>query len=191
MIIRESGMPEQEQWESFFDPTSILLKLGIDQLSTKIVDFGCGYGTFTIPAAEISNGKVYAIDNNDQFIAECDRRSKAKAGINVICIKRDFVLNGVGLPDNEVNYAMLFNILHAEDPVLLLREAYRVLLPLGKVGIIHWNYDASTPRGPSMEIRPRPEQCLGWMITAGFKILEPYINIPPYHYGIVGQKPSD
>jgi ubiquinone/menaquinone biosynthesis C-methylase UbiE len=53
-----------------------------------------------------------------------------------------------------VDYAMLFNILHAEQPERLLREARRILAPHGLLGIIHWNYDPSTPRGPSMEIRP-------------------------------------
>jgi ubiquinone/menaquinone biosynthesis C-methylase UbiE len=191
MSIRESGMPDQERWESFFNPITVLTELGIDSNCRKIIDFGCGFGTFAIPAAQISHGIVYAIDIDAQFIAECKHRAKEKGLRKVKCIQRDFILEGVNLPVNEVNFAMLFNILHAEDPVSILKEAYRVLSPLGKVGIIHWNYDASTPRGPSMEIRPRPEQCLEWMKSAGFVIQKPFINIPPYHYGIVGQKPQN
>lgn len=30
------------------------------------------------------------------------------------------------------------------------------LLPDGRLGIMHWNHDPATPRGPSMTIRPRP-----------------------------------
>jgi len=52
-----------------------------------------------------------------------------------------------------------FNILHVEDPVELLREAFRVLSPEGKLGIIHWKTDPATPRGPSMAIRPQASQC--------------------------------
>jgi ubiquinone/menaquinone biosynthesis C-methylase UbiE len=85
---------------------------------------------------------------------------------------------------------MLFNILHAENPVRILQEAYRVLSPLGKVGVIHWNFDPTTPRGPSMSIRPRPEQCQEWIKLAGFELTKPHINLPPYHYGLVGQKPQ-
>ena len=81
---------------------------------------------------------------------------------------------------------MLFNILHAESPEHLLEEACRVLVPGGRLGIIHWNYDSRTPRGPSMEIRPRPEECRDWAIKAGFRLLDPgIINLPPYHYGMV------
>ena len=38
---------------------------------------------------------------------------------------------GTGLADAAVGYAMLFNILHIEDPVGLLQEARRVLAPGG------------------------------------------------------------
>jgi ubiquinone/menaquinone biosynthesis C-methylase UbiE len=81
---------------------------------------------------------------------------------------------------------MLFNILHVEAPIRLLRESMRILKPGGKVAIIHWNYDSTTPRGPAMDIRPRPEQCLAWAEQAGFHLKPPGIqNLPPYHYGMV------
>ena len=56
---------------------------------------------------------------------------------------------GAGLPGESVDYAMLFNILHAEDPQVLLCEARRILRPAGRVAVMHWNHDPNTPRGPS------------------------------------------
>ena len=87
---------------------------------------------------------------------------------------RDFVADGTGLPSSSVDYAMVFNILHAEQPQRLLKEAYRLLVPSGLLGIIHWNFDPSTPRGPSMEILPRPEQCRDWAVAQGFRPLPPW-----------------
>lgn len=190
MNIREGGMPNQEMWESFFSPSATLQEMGLNSDCNKVVDFGCGYGTFSIPAAQITKGIVYAVDIAGEFIAECKRKAKEAGLKTIICKQRDFIQSGVGLSNNSVDYAMLFNILHAENPVTILQEAYRVLSPLGKVGVIHWNYDPTTPRGPSMNIRPRPEQCQEWMKLAGFELVKPYINLPPYHYGIVGQKPQ-
>ena len=63
--------------------------------------------------------------------------------------------------------------------MVLLRESFRVLASGGKVGTIHWNYDADTPRGPAMEIRPRPDQCQEWTVVAGFDLIVPYTDLPP------------
>jgi ubiquinone/menaquinone biosynthesis C-methylase UbiE len=188
MKLRESGMPDENRWRSFFDPNFIIGELGLDQNCHSVVDFGSGYGTFTIPAALRIPGTVYALDIDPNMIDAC-KTKVGQAGIrNVVCQQRDFVANGTGLPDESIDYVMLFNILHAENPIGLLNEARRILISGGRVGVIHWNYDPSTPRGPSMDIRPRPEQCQEWIQTAGFQLTRPLIDLPPYHYGIVGQK---
>jgi len=76
------------------------------------------------------------------------------------------------------------------QPEGLLREAYRILSHGGRLGIMHWNYDPATPRGPSMDIRPRPEQCRNWAQDAGFRIqVFNKIDLPPYHYGWAMEKP--
>lgn len=112
------------------------------------------------------------------------------AGItNVITERRDLVVDGCGRPDEKVCHAMLFSILHIEEPVALLYETKRVLKPGGKVGVIHWNYDASTPRGPSMDIRPKPEEVRGWLEEAGFRDIRfDSLECCPYHYGFIGTK---
>ena len=117
-----------------------------------------------------------------------ERKAKEKNLNNVVPILRDFMSEGSGLEDLSVDYVLLFNILHAEDPVGLLSEAFRVLETGGLLGIMHWNHDPGTPRGPSMDIRPKPEQCARWAETAGFAILAAHLDLPPYHYGITARK---
>jgi ubiquinone/menaquinone biosynthesis C-methylase UbiE len=83
---------------------------------------------------------------------------------------------------------MLFNILHAENPELLLNESFRILKKNGKAGIIHWIYSKDTPRGPSLDIRPTEEKCMEWLQKAGFELDRKPLSLPPYHYGILGFK---
>jgi ubiquinone/menaquinone biosynthesis C-methylase UbiE len=156
-----------------------------------VVDFGCGYGTFTLPAARITSGTVYALDIEPEMVHATEAKAR-KAGLqNVKTMLRDFVDEGTGLPSKSGDYVMLFNILHAECPEVLLREAFRVLKPGGLLAIMHWNHDPTTPRGPSMAIRPHPEQCCDWAEQAGFRLLSPeIIDLPPYHYGMVLMRPS-
>lgn len=186
MKTRESGMPEEAVWQVFFDPPAVLAKLGLTSKCGNVVDFGCGYGTFTIPAARIVSGTVYALDIEPEMVAATRCKAQSLGLRNVETGQCDFVLEGSGLPDGAVDYAMLFNILHAEQRMTLLQEAWRVLQAHGTLAIIHWNYDPCTPRGPSMEIRPRPEQCRSWAEQVGFEVLAPgLIDLPPYHYGFM------
>ncbi len=144
-------------------------------------------GFFTIPAAKIIAGKIYAFDIEPEMVVEVQLKADALDLGNVEAFTRDFILEGSGLKDGSVDYVFLFNILHLEKPESLLREAYRILKVGSKAGIIHWNYDAKTPRGPPMNIRPRPEQCKRWADSAGF-IFERKFDLKPYHFGLVLHK---
>lgn len=185
MKIRESGMPPAKLWNSFFDAEKILRQLNLTNACHDIVEFGCGYGTFTIPSARIISGRVYSLEIDPDMIASTAEQVTESGISNVELIHRDFIAAGSGLPDGVMDYAMVFNILHHDNPVGLLREAYRNLGDDGHLGIIHWNFDSDTPRGPPMEIRPRPEQCQQWALKAGFEVESEVIALPPFHYGII------
>lgn len=190
MKIRESGMPEQGMWEKFFDPKKTLEMLGLNNSVNDVAEFGCGYGTFTIPAAKIIKGKIYAFDIEPDMIRLTEEEARKERLNNVKTVLRDFMAEGSSLPDKTVDYVMLFNILHLENPTVLLSEAKRILKDGGNLGIIHWNYDPTTPRGPSMDIRPKPEDCIRWAESVGFSGGVRY-DLKPYHYGIVLTKERD
>jgi len=187
MKIRESGMPQRDMWEKFFNPQKILAMLGLDNKINDTVEFGCGYGTFTIPVAKVIKGKIYALDIDPEMIRLTSEEVKKQRLSNVNLIQRDFMAEGSGLPNESVDYVMLFNILHLENPIDLINEAKRILKKGGKLGIIHWNHDPKTPRGPSMDIRPKPQQCIQWAESVGFTNPVQY-DLKPYHYGIVLKK---
>ncbi|WP_371381247.1 class I SAM-dependent methyltransferase [Sporomusa aerivorans] len=187
MKVRDSGMPDQSYWESLLDVILILDKLEINEQIDSLVEFGTGYGTFTSPTAERIRGNVISFDIDDQMIeAATTRTASHKSKVNII--KRDFIADGTGLATNSIDYVTLFNILHHINPLEILNETYRILKTGGKAGLIHWNYDPTTPRGPSLDIRPKPEQIKQWAIDAGFKLKANLIDLPPYHYGFLVYK---
>jgi ubiquinone/menaquinone biosynthesis C-methylase UbiE len=185
--IRESGMPTEEDWNKYFDPVKTLMVLGLNSSVVDVADFGCGYGTFTIPAAKIISGKIYAFDIDPEMVEAVKRKAKKLNLVNLKAVVRDFMSEGSGLKDLSVDYVFLFNILHLENPESLLNESYRILKLGGRIGIIHWNYDPATPRGPPMNIRPRPEQLRCWAESVGF-IFQKRFDLKPYHYGLVLRK---
>lgn len=186
--IRESGMPPEEIWSSFFNIEEILNRMQIDSKLTDAADFACGYGTFTIPAAQRITGIMYAVDIDPEMTQTVEDRARRLRLTNVRPMIRD-LNQGSGLGDESVDYVMLFNILHTEQPQILLREAFRVLRQGGLVGIIHWINDPRTPRGPPLDMRPTVEQCTEWCRQSGFESGS-YLssNLKPYHFGLIVRK---
>jgi SAM-dependent methyltransferase len=190
MRIRDSGMPERATWEEFFDPPAVLHRLAFSPAAGEVADFGCGYGTFSIAAAQLTPHPVHAFDIDPHMVAATSLLARRLGLANVRAIERDFAAHGTGLPAGSIAYAMLFNILHAEDATGLLSEAFRVLRPDGVLAIIHWVHDSGTPRGPPLGIRPRAEQCAAWAQDVGFLAGESAIALPPYHYGVLARRPA-
>lgn len=185
MKLRESGMPEVAWWETLVDVELTLSALGVAGLTGDIAEFGCGYGTFTCAVAGRTSGVVHTFDIETDMVQRTSDRCEAVGLSNVRGTERDIAATGTGLPDASVSSVMIFNLLHCENPRALLREAYRVLADDGYLLVTHWVYDKSTPRGPSLRIRPKPEQILRWAADCGFatKGVEP-VALPPYHFGL-------
>jgi predicted RNA methylase len=62
MKLRDSGMPDEDYWETLFDVPLILDALGIDSRLRDVAEFGCGFGTFSIPIAQRISGELIAFD---------------------------------------------------------------------------------------------------------------------------------
>lgn len=182
MRVRESGMPERAQWERYFDPASVLSRLGLDRIDGDVIDFGCGYGTFALAIAPLVNGTVYALDLEQALLDAVSARAQRRGIDNIEPVQHDFMQHGSGLPDGAAACALLFNILHTDDPLALLAEARRTLRPGGRIAVIHWRHDPATPRGPPLAIRPPPARIAAWATQSALDC-GPCIDLPPYHFG--------
>lgn len=186
MKVRDSGMPDEALWDSFFDVELILQRLGIDAGLVDVAELGCGYGAFTLPVAERISGTLRAYDIDEAMVARTKERV-ARAGYTDVVVEcRDVVAHGFGLPPASQHGCLLFNILHHDDPVTLLWTAARCLRPGGRLFAIHWRHDPATPRGPSLSIRPRPQQIITWARECGMlDLASDVLDLPPWHYGLV------
>ena len=186
MKYRESGMPEENLLNTFFDPDQVLRLMEVNEKINVLIDIGCGYGTFLIPASKIIKEKVIGTDVDNEMIIICKNKiyqnNIQNAELQNIDISSDN-LEIFKKYKGKIDYISLFNILHCENPVELLKRIYRILNKNGKIGVIHWKYE-KTPRGPSMDIRPKPEQIIEWANSAGFK-LDKQVDLKPFHFGLV------
>jgi len=122
-------MPEEAYWETLLDVPLILNRLGIDARLRDVVEFGCGYGTFTIPVARRISGALTAFDIDAVMIERTRERAAAAGAYNVLYVVRDVFVDGFGGEAESKDACLLFNILHCEEPLRLLAEAARVVRP--------------------------------------------------------------
>jgi SAM-dependent methyltransferase len=177
MKIRDSGMPEESHWETLLDIPLIISRLDIGR-SHDVAELGCGYGSFTIPIADVIKGTLYTFDIDPAMVERTKLRAAGRT--NIVYEVRDVIEQGFGV---RVDAVLLFNILHCEQPVELLRHVANALKSGGRVLAIHWRH-GETPRGPNLEIRPKPEQLVAWAAQSGLRRSCDVIDLPPWHYGL-------
>jgi ubiquinone/menaquinone biosynthesis C-methylase UbiE len=114
------------------DGIILLRKIGIkeDQI---VLDFGCGSGNYTIPAAKIvgDKGKVYAVDEDGYKLKQLASRINSTGLQNIEIIKTsgelDFGYEGVNF-DAVLFYDIFWYFsLKSSKLSKLLKEVYRVL----------------------------------------------------------------
>jgi ubiquinone/menaquinone biosynthesis C-methylase UbiE len=98
----------------------------------SVVDYGCGPGSFTIPAAETvgGEGKVFAVDIHPLAIKSIKDKARRKGLQNVETI----LVRGydTGIAASGVDRVLLIDTIHSiEDPDALFREIHRMLKPDG------------------------------------------------------------
>ncbi len=178
-------MPPQAYWEKLFDVPGVLGAFGFDAQTGDVVELGCGYGTFTVPLAARIGGTVHALDFEPAMVATTRARAGAAGLQNVSATVRDAVADGFGIGAGACEACLLFNILHGEEPVALLRAARATVRAGGLLAVMHWRSDVATPRGPSLEIRPRASQIAAWAeMAGGLRVEGEPLDLPPWHFGL-------
>ncbi len=99
------------------------------------LDYGCGTGSFTIPAAKIvgTQGKVYALDYFPRQLEIVKEKSRKKGLTNIETILSD---SKTGLPDECIDVIWMCDVLHeVKERRAVLEELHRVLRKAGVLAL--------------------------------------------------------
>jgi len=121
-----------------------LQRVGIRRGQT-ILDFGCGYGMYTIPVARIASepGKIYALDKDTEALRSLTYKARSEGLRNVETIETAGELE-IELTDESVDGVLLFEVFHSfyfprvEDRRKLLYEIHRIMRPTAFLSISFW-----------------------------------------------------
>jgi ubiquinone/menaquinone biosynthesis C-methylase UbiE len=103
-----------------------LKEAGIEE-GFRVLDYGCGSGSYTVAVAELvgKSGKVYALDVQPLAIEMVKKIAVKEQLTNV-----ETILSGceTGLPDGSVDRVLLYDVFHdLTEPDSVLTELHRVL----------------------------------------------------------------
>lgn len=189
-------MPDPDWWNTLWPrPEEALDRLGLDN-AAEVVDLCCGDGLFTIPLAKMVR-YVTAIDLDPEMLAAARNRALAEGITNCTFTMGD-AYDLVELVPDHADAVLLANTFHGVPEQTRLARAVAVILrPSGRFIVINWHRQPreqttvlGKPRGPKTEMRMTPEDVATVVIPSGLRPVH-IIELPPYHYAAIFEKPSD
>lgn len=172
--------------DGFAHPSRNVAALGIEG-GMHVADFGAGSGAYTLAIAERlgGTGVIYAIDVQRDLLRRIHNEALKRGYKNVEVVWGDLeVPRASKLADHSIDLVLISNLLfQVPDKLPVLREARRIVKPLGHVAIIDWT-ESFGGMGPiEADVLPK-ESALKLAGRAGLS-LEKEFAAGAYHYGFI------
>lgn len=194
-VFPATVMPDPDWWQALWPrPGDVLARLGAEP-GMDVVDLCCGDGLFTVPLARMVRRAV-AIDLDPEMLDLARARAIAAAVENCIFVAGD-AYELAGLVPAPVDLVLIANTFHGvPDQARLARAVAAVLKPGGKFVVVNWHRRPreetpvlGQPRGPKTEMRMTPEDVAAAVAPAALRLIR-VIELPPYHYAAILEKPA-
>lgn len=185
---KKSGM--NKHWEIFSeeDMDSFFEMISLNESIEKVVDIGCGFGAFSIPAAKRIKGIVFAVDIKDDCLAHVKKEAE-KANMDNLIVTEGDPSGKTDIERGSIDMVFLFNIVQDLDKFEnLVIEAKRILKGGGKLLIMHWRRNEKIGIGPLLEMRPLPEQMEELATRNGFRKEKFFEKVLGHHYCILFER---
>lgn len=161
---------DSRQRERLIPPEVLISQMPIQKNHT-LLDVGAGSGFFTIPMAERTTKKVYAMDPDKRMLSVIEDKAKEK-GLNNIELIQEYIEN-LSIQDNSIDFAMASLILHeVKSLTKALTKIVEVLKPGGHLLCLEYEKDDLITEGPPMSIRIRSEELEKTLSLIGFGIVK-------------------
>jgi ubiquinone/menaquinone biosynthesis C-methylase UbiE len=162
-------LDKPERIESF-PPEEILKSLPIKK-TDSILDLGAGTGYFTIPAAQMTNGLVHALDIDSRMLEVIDSKAQDKNISNIQLLRGS--IDNIPLSDDSIDIVLASLVLHEVNPLTkVLQEIKRVLKEGGYFLCFEYEKLESAVDGPPMNIRIASSIMEQELKNAGFSITQ-------------------
>jgi len=110
----------------------------------SVLDFGCGSGTYSIPAAKLvgKKGKIYALDASKAALENLSRKAEYEGLDNIVTLNSSRNME-IPIDNDTIDHVLLIDVLQEiSDKEALMAEIHRLLKPDGLVVVYPMHIDA-------------------------------------------------
>ncbi|MDD4752635.1 MAG: class I SAM-dependent methyltransferase [Desulfitobacteriaceae bacterium] len=169
-FLNKIAFLDNKQRENIIPPEVFISQMPIQKNHT-LLDIGAGSGFFTIPMAENTLNKVYAMDPDKRMLNIIEEKAKIK-GLNNIELIQDYLEN-LSIQHDSIDFVMASLILHELNSLSeALLVIYEILKAGGHLLCLEYEKDDTILEGPPMEIRIKSDELERILVLTGFKIVK-------------------
>ncbi len=184
-FLNKIAFLDNRQREHLIPPETLIRQMPIQKEHT-LLDVGAGTGFFTIPMAENTSSKVYAMDPDRRMLSVIEEKAKEKGLTNIELIQ-DYIEN-LSIQNNSIDFVMASLILHEVSSLTkALSNIFEVLKTGGHLLCLEYEKDDLIIEGPPMSIRIGSEELEKALTLIGFEIVK-YTKINDAIYTVLAIK---
>lgn len=193
-LFEGTEMPTAGWWDALWpNPAGVLEAVGLRR-DMAAIDLCCGDGWFTLPMSKVA-ASVVAIDIDRTMLEAARDRLAAAGATNCEFVEGDAYELARHMR-GPADFVLMANAFHGVPDQPRLADAIgKALKPAGRLAVVNWHQrrrEETTilgePRGPKSELRMSPAQTIA-SIEAGGLIFAGLVELPPYHYAVIMERP--
>lgn len=154
-----------------------------------VADIGAGTGFYSFKVAKkVPMGKLYAVELQDAFVAELEKRRQELGQSNVEVVKGG--TKSINVPDASLDLAFMVDVYHElEYPHEMLQAIHKALKPGGKLLLLE--YRAEDPKVAIRELhKMTAEQVKKELEANGFRLFKREDSLPIQHF-LMFERPEE
>jgi ubiquinone/menaquinone biosynthesis C-methylase UbiE len=174
------------EWIARLERPDRVAGLKIDYIISKlelkpgqvVADIGAGPGVISLPMAKAvaPNGKVYAVDIDQQFLDHIAMRAREQHVANLKPVLGKFT--DPALPAEDVDVALFHDVLHhIQDRATYLKSTAKYMKTDGRIAIVELSPTKGSHRNEP-ELQITKDQAAAWLAAAGFKPVQEFDGLP-------------
>ena len=158
------------------DIPAVLSAMEINNEVEHLALLGCPDEEFALETAKFIGGLLFVFDPDKNKTNSISKAGLEAGQESLAVINRDYEKTGTGLPKKSLEYALIIDAFNASNHEKMLKEAYRILKPDGKLGLL-LRSEKNCTFLKSLDIDPEK-----------FELIKEAIKLVEFHYGLIFRK---